>query len=168
MTISAYQISVPVFIQALNGLSGILTKAIAQAEARKIDQAAILSFRLYPDMFPFTRQVQIACDFAKGGAGRVAQDDFPNYPDDETSLEALKGRVDNTLAYLRGLDAAKFEGAEDREVNLVRRGETHTVNALDYLLTQAKPNFYFHLAMAYAILRHNGFELGKRDFLGAA
>ncbi|HTI67964.1 MAG TPA: DUF1993 domain-containing protein [Caulobacteraceae bacterium] len=167
MPLSMHQISAPVFIQGLTGLSGVLDKAMAYAAEKKIEPAALLQARLFPDMLSFTRQVQVACDFAKGAAGRLAQDDFPAWEDTETSLEELKARVDRTIAYVRSLDAARFDGAEDREVSLVRRGETKTFPASAYLLEQALPNFYFHITTAYAILRHNGVEIGKRDFLGA-
>ena len=123
---------------------------------------------LYPDMFPFARQVQIATDFAKGGAARLAGVEFPAYEDSETSFEELKARVDKTIAFLRTLDAAQIDGSEERDISLVRRGETSIVKGQAYLLEQAMPNFYFHITTAYAIQRHNGVEVGKRVFLGAA
>ena len=166
MTLSMYQASVPVFIQGLTGLGGVIDKAAAHAAERKIDPAALLQARLYPDMFPFARQVQIATDFAKGGAARLAGVDFPAYEDSETSFEELKARVDKTIAFLRTLDAAQIDGSEERDISLVRRGETSIVKGQAYLLEQAMPNFYFHITTAYAILRHNGVEIGKRDFLG--
>jgi hypothetical protein len=154
------------FLQGLNGLSGVLDKAAAHVEAQKLDPQALLTARLYPDMFPLTRQVQIACDFAKGAAGRLAGAELPAYADDETSFEALKARIAKTAAFVAGLDAAAIDGTEDREIALTRRGETTTHRAEDYLLQQALPNFYFHCTTAYAILRHNGVVLGKRDFIG--
>jgi hypothetical protein len=114
------------------------------------------------------RQVQIAGDFAKGAVSRLAGAQPPAYEDTESSFDELKARVDRTLAYLRGFEAAQIDGSEERDVTLVRRGETSVVKGQPYLLEQALPNFFFHLATAYAILRHNGVELGKRDFLGAA
>ena len=168
MTLSMYQASVPVFIQGLTGLGGVIDKAAAHAAERKIDTAALLQARLYPDMFPFARQVQIATDFAKGGAARLAGVDFPAYEDSETSFEELKARVDKTIAFLRTLDAAQIDGSEERDISLVRRGETSIVKGQAYLLEQAMPNFYFHITTAYAIQRHNGVEVGKRVFLGAA
>ena len=168
MTLSMYQASVPVFIQGLTGLGGVIDKAAAHAAERKIDPAALLQARLYPDMFPFARQVQIATDFAKGGAARLAGIEFPAYEDSETSFEELKARVDKTIAFLRTLEAAQIDGSEDRDISLVRRGETSIVKGQAYLLEQAMPNFYFHITTAYAIQRHNGVEVGKRVFLGAA
>ncbi|MDP1597616.1 DUF1993 family protein [Phenylobacterium sp.] len=168
MTLSMYQASVPVFIQGLTGLGGVIDKAAAHAAERKIDPAALLQARLYPDMFPFARQVQIATDFAKGGAARLAGVEFPAYEDSETSFEELKARVDKTIAFLRTLDAAQIDGSEERDISLVRRGETSIVKGQAYLLEQAMPNFYFHITTAYAIQRHNGVEVGKRVFLGAA
>jgi len=168
MTLSMSQASVPVFIQGLTGLAGVLDKAAAHVEARKLDPAALLQARLYPDMFPFTRQVQIAADFAKGACARLAGAEFPTYEDTEASFEELKARVEKTIAFLRTLPAAAIDGSEDRDIPLVRRGETTLHKGQAYLLAQAMPNFYFHLTTAYAILRHNGVELGKRDFLGPA
>jgi hypothetical protein len=154
------------FLQGLNGLSGVLNKAADHVEAHKLDPQALLTARLYPDMFPLLRQVQIACDFAKGAAGRLAGDDFPSFEDNEASFDDLKARVAKTVAYIQGLDAAAIDGAEDREISLTRRGETTVHRAEDYLLKQALPNFYFHCTTAYDILRHNGVVLGKRDFIG--
>ena len=168
MTVSMHQVSAPLFIQGLTGMGGVLDKAAAHVAARKIDPAALLQARLFPDMLNFTRQVQIACDFAKGAVGRLAGDDFPTWEDTETTFEELKARVDRTIAYLGSLPADRVDGSEDRTISLVRRGETTTFRGDEYLLKQALPNFYFHVTTAYAILRHNGVEIGKRDFLGAA
>ena len=166
MPISLYQVSVPVFAQGLNALSGVLDKAIAHIDAKKLDPNVFLQDRLYPDMLPFTRQIQLASDFAKGPVGRLAGAELPAWADDETTFEALKARVAKTLDYVKGFKPEQIDGAEDREITLVRRGETFTFKGQDYLLGQALPNFYFHLTTAYAILRHNGVEIGKRDFLG--
>ncbi|MBU4433711.1 MAG: DUF1993 family protein [Alphaproteobacteria bacterium] len=168
MSISIHQASVPVFVQGLKGLKGVLTKAAAQVEARKWDPDALLKARLFPDMFPLIRQAQIATDFAKGCAARLAGEEVPAWDDTETSFEQLIARIDRAIAYVEGLDADAFTGAEDRDITLVRRGETSVVKGLAYLQTQAQPNFFFHLTTAYAILRANGVEVGKRDFLGAA
>jgi hypothetical protein len=154
------------FLQGLNGLSGVLDKAAAHVEANKLDPQALLTARLYPDMFPLSRQVQIACDFAKGAAGRLAGDDFPSFEDNEVSFDDLKARVAKTVAYMQGLKPEDIDGNEDREIALTRRGETTMHRAEDYLLKQALPNFYFHCTTAYAILRHNGVVVGKRDFIG--
>jgi hypothetical protein len=167
MSLSMYQASAPVFAQGLTGLLTALDKAAAHAELRRIEPAALLQARLYPDMFPFARQVQIATDFAKGGLARLAGLEPPPYEDVETTFAELTSRVGATLAYVGGFEAAQIDGSEDREITLIRRGETSVVKGQPYLLQQAMPNFYFHLTTAYAILRHNGVELGKRDFLGA-
>ena len=167
MPLSMYQASAPVFVQGLTGLLTALDKAGAYVEQRKIEPAALLQARLYPDMFPFARQVQIATDFAKGAVARLAGGEPPAYDDKETTLAELAARVNATVAYLGGFTAAQIDGSEDREITLVRRGEAGVVKGQPYLLKQAMPNFYFHLTTAYAILRHNGVELGKRDFLGA-
>jgi len=168
MSISIHQASAPVFIQGLKGLKGVLGKAAALVEAKGWDPDALLKARLYPDMFPLIRQVQIATDFAKGGAARLAAQEVPAWDDVETSFEQLIARVDRAIAYLEDLDPAAFEGGHDRDIQLVRRGETYTFKGLDYLQGQAMPNFFFHITTAYAILRHNGVEVGKRDFLGTA
>jgi hypothetical protein len=168
MSISIHQASVPVFIQGLKGLKGVLSKAADLAETKKWDPEALLKARLYPDMFPLLRQVQIATDFAKGGAARLAAVEVPAWDDGETTFAELIARVDRAIAFVEGLDVAAFEGGHDRDVQLVRRGETYTFKGLDYLQGQAMPNFFFHITTAYAILRHNGVEVGKRDFLGTA
>jgi hypothetical protein len=168
MTLTIHQASVPVFAQGLKGLKGVLTKAAAHVDAKKLDPDALLKARLYPDMFPLLRQAQIATDFAKGCAARLAGEEVPAWDDTETSFEDLIARVDRAIAYVEGLDPAKFEGAEDRDITLVRRGETSVVKGLAYLQGQAQPNFFFHLTTAYAILRKNGVEIGKKDYLGTA
>jgi len=165
MSLSMSQASVPVFLQGLKGLSGVLDKAAAHVEAKKIDPNALLQSRLYPDMLTMTRQVQIACDFAKGAAARLASADMPTFEDTETSFADLKDRVAKTIAYLSSLDAAAIDGSEAKDISLVRRGETHVFKGQAYLLEQALPNFWFHVTTAYAILRHNGVEVGKKDFL---
>jgi hypothetical protein len=168
MSFSIYQASAPVFVQGLTGLIGVIDKAAAHAAARKIDPQALLQARLFPDMFPLVRQVQIAGDFAKGAAGRLAGADLPAYEDNEASFDELKARLEKTIAFINGLDVAAFDGAEDRDITLVRRGESTVHKGAAYLLEQALPNFYFHCTAAYAILRGNGVEVGKKDFLGVA
>ena len=168
MPITMSKASSTVFLQILNGLHGVLDKAAHHAEANKIDPAALLQARLYPDMFPLTRQVQICCDFAKGAVGRLAGREFPNFADTEASFDDLKVRVAATIAYIESLDSAAIDGSEEREIALVRRGETSLHRGEAYLLQQAMPNFYFHATTAYDILRHNGVPIGKRDFLGQA
>jgi hypothetical protein len=166
MTFSIYDASVPVFTQMLNGLSRVLDKAAAFAEARKIDPAVMLATRLYPDMFPLLRQVQSSTDHAKGASARLAGVEVPKFPDVETSFPELKVRLDKTLGFIGGLDAKSFEGAENRDVVLGSAGRERVLNGQVYLLTSGLPNFYFHVTTAYAILRHLGLEIGKRDFLG--
>ena len=168
MTLSMYQASVPVFSQGLKGLKGVLAKGEAHVEARKLDPNALLHARLFPDMFPLTRQVQIAADFAKGAVALLAGVEPPTWADDETSFDALRGRLARTLDFIAGFPADAIDGSEDRDITLVRRGETFHVKGQAYLLEQALPNFYFHITTAYALLRHNGVEVGKRDFLGAS
>ena len=168
MSISIHQASVPIFVQGLKGLKGVLSKAAELTEAKKWDPEALLKARLYPDMFPLVRQVQIATDFAKGCCARLAGEEVPAWDDVETTFNELIARIDRAVAYVEGLDAAKFENAEDRDITLTRRGETSVVKGLAYLQTQAQPNFFFHLTTAYAILRKNGVEIGKKDYLGAA
>ena len=168
MSVTMSQVSAPLFLQGLKGLSGVLTKAAAQAEAKKIDPNAYLQARLYPDMFALTRQVQIACDFAKGAVARLASVEMPVFEDTETSFEELKARVEKTIAFIAGIDAAAIDGSEDKDITLVRRGETMVFKGQAYLLEQALPNFFFHITTAYDILRHNGVEIGKKDFLGVA
>jgi len=163
-----HQASAPVFTQGLKGLLKALDKAAAHVEQRKIDPAALLQARLYPDMFPFQRQVQIATDFARGGTARLAGVEPPPYEDVETSFAELRTRVDATVAFLATFEASQIDGSEDRDITLTRRGEVSVVKGRPYLLLQVMPNFYFHLTTAYAILRHNGVELGKKDFLGAS
>ncbi len=166
MTLSMYQASVPVFIRMLNNLAAILEKAAAHCEARKIDPAALLSYRLYPDMFAFARQVQVATDHARNGAARLAGTEAPEMEKTEQSFAELIERVRRTVAYLEGLKPEQIDGSEDREIT-IRRGQTTNIyRGLDYLLNRTLPNFYFHVTTAYDILRHNGVELGKRDYLG--
>lgn len=166
MAFSMYQASVPVFLHSLGALAGILDKAAAHAAARKIDPAVLLQTRLYPDMFPLVRQVQLAADFAKGPGARLAGIPVPSFPDAETTFDELKARIAKTVAFLKELKPAQFDGAEDRTVTIKIRGEDKTFNAQAYFLHQALPNFFFHMTTAYAILRHCGIEVGKRDFIG--
>jgi hypothetical protein len=150
----------------LRNLSALLEKAEAHCAARKIDPAALTSARLFPDMFPLARQVQIACDTAKGAAARLAGVEIPKHEDTEQTFPELRARIAKTLDFIESLPKAKFEGAEDREVVMKMRGEDVKFRGGQYLLAHATPNFYFHVTTAYDLLRHNGVELGKRDFLG--
>jgi hypothetical protein len=159
--------SIPAFETGLAALSGVLDKAAAFAEAKKIDQSVLLQSRLYPDMFPLVRQIQVAADLAKNGAARLAGAEFPKYEDNETTIDQLKDRVSKTAAYLKTIDAKKIDSAGDHEISfpLGPKNQGH-MNGADYLNHFLLPNFYFHLTAAYAILRHNGVEVGKQDFLG--
>ena len=166
MTISMYQASVPRFVNILKNLSAILDKAQAYAEAKKLDPAALTTFRLYPDMFPLTRQVQIACDTAKGAAARLAGVEIPKHEDTEQTFEELKARISKTIDFIGSVRPGQIDGSEDKAVVLKLRGQEVKFNGLQYLLGFAYPNFYFHVTTAYDILRHNGVEIGKRDFIG--
>ncbi len=166
MNISMYQASVPVFIRMLDNLAAILEKAAAHAEARKIDPAVLVASRLYPDMFPLVKQVQIASDAAKGGAARLAQMEPPAYEDNEATLADLVARLRKTVAFLRTIKAEQVDGSEDRTVTWKTRSATKEMQGMPYLLNHVLPNLYFHVATAYAILRHNGVEIGKGDYLG--
>jgi hypothetical protein len=166
MKISMYSACVPVFTRALHNMDALLEKAAAYAAARKLDPNALLLARLAPDMFPLRKQVQVATDLIKGTAARLAGAEIPKYEDTETTFDELRQRVAKTLAFLGGLQPAQFEGAEDRDVSLTIGGQPMTFKGEAYLLTFGTPNVYFHCAMLYALLRHNGMEIGKRDFLG--
>ena len=136
------------------------------AEAKKFDPANLLNARLAPDMHSFTRQVQIACDMAKGGAARLSGTEVPSYADTEASIDELKARIAKTLAFVNSIDATAFAGSEDRQVTLKSPTRELQFNGLDYLRGFVLPNFYFHITTAYALLRHNGVEIGKFDYLG--
>ena len=161
-----YQASVPVFVRALNNLAVILEKAAAHAEAKKIDPAALISYRLYPDMLPLSRQIQIASDSAKGGLARFAGGEPPKYEDNEASFADLVGRLRKTVAYLESIKAEQLDGTEDKTVSWKTQTTTRTMQGMPYLLSHVTPNVYFHVTTAYAILRHCGLEIGKQDFLG--
>lgn len=166
MQISMYAASVPVFAKMLGNLSAILDKAAAYAEQRKIDPAVLLNARLFPDMFPLVKQVQIACDFARGAVARLAGAEPPKYENDESTIAELKARIARTIDDIQSFGPEQLDGSATREVELKIRGESVRYPGLTYLLHVATPNFYFHVTTAYAILRHNGVELGKRDFVG--
>ena len=161
-----YQASVPVFVRALNNLAVILEKAAAHAEARKIDPAVLINTRLYPDMLPLSRQVQIASDSAKGGAARLAGGEPPKYEDNEASIPDLIARLRKTVAYLESIKPEQIDGCEDKTVSWKTQTTTRTMQGMPYLLSHVTPNVYFHTTTAYAILRHCGVEIGKQDFLG--
>jgi uncharacterized protein len=166
MPITIYDASIPVLERMLRNLSSILDKAAAHASARKIDPAVLLAMRLSPDMFPLLRQVQTATDFGKAIASRLAGREPPKWDDTEKTFDDLKLRIDRTLKLLSALNSQDLEAAEAREVTVSPGGRQLTFNGADYLFQFSLPNFYFHVTMAYAILRHAGVELGKRDFIG--
>ena len=166
MPLTMFQASVPVFNQFLTSLSNIIAKASAHAGARKIDPAVLVGARLYPDMFPFSRQVQIATDHAKGAMARLAGVDVPSYPDTETTFEELQARIAKTLAFVNQFKLEQLDGSESREVVLTIGGQKMPFTGQIYLIQFALPNFYFHTTTAFAILRHCGVEIGKRDFMG--
>jgi hypothetical protein len=166
MTISMYQASVPPFIRALNNLAAILEKGAVHAQARKIDETVLLNSRLYVDMFPLSRQVQLATDTARSGAGRLAGVDFPSYEDKEATFQDLVQRVRNTIAYLESLKPAQIDGSEEKTISWQTRSSSKSMPGLPYLMSHLLPNIHFHVTTAYAILRHNGVELGKKDYLG--
>ena len=166
MTISMSSASVPVFVRMLESLSAWLDKAAAHAEARKFDPNVLLAARLAPDMLAFATQVQIACDSAKFCVARLAGVEAPKFADDEKTLAELKERVRATVAFLQSVPAAQIDGSEEREITVPRRIGPLVLQGEAYLKHNAMPNFYFHVTTAYALLRHNGVELGKGDYLG--
>jgi hypothetical protein len=166
MNISMYAASVPVFRQILGSLAAILEKAQAHAETNKIDPDALLQARLFPDMFPLVRQVQLATDFAKGAAARLAGIDVPRYEDVETNFAQLQARIAKTLALLDSVDRAAIDASAERDITVGTGANLHEFKGLVYLLHFALPHFYFHATTAYDILRHNGLAIGKKDFIG--
>jgi hypothetical protein len=166
MTLSMYQASVPVFVRAMNNFAAILEKAVAHAEARRIDPSVLINSRLYPDMLPFFKQVQIASDNAKGCAARLAGVEPPKYEDNEKTFPELIERLRKTVAYLNTLKAAQIDGSEERTITLKTHAGTLTMRGQAYLLDRALPNFFFHITTGYCILRHCGVEIGKDDYLG--
>ena len=161
-----YTASVPRFANTLRNLAGILDKAQAHAERLKLDPTVVGSLRLIADMFPLARQVQIACDTAKGAVARLAGVEIPKHEDTEKTIEELKARIAKTIAFLESVPQSSLEGAEDREVVMKMRGGEVKYAGLQYLMGHAYPNFYFHVTTAYNILRANGVEIGKRDYIG--
>jgi uncharacterized protein len=166
MKISMYQATIPPIVRSLGNLAAILEKAAAHAEAKKIDPSVLVNSRLYPDMFPLVKQVQVASDISKGGAARLAQAEPPAFEDNEASLADLVARLRKTISYLETLKPEQIDGSEDRTVTWKTRTSERSMQGLPYLLNHVMPNVYFHVATAYDILRHNGVELGKMDFLG--
>jgi hypothetical protein len=167
MTFSMYSSSVPVFRQILTALSAVLTKAEQHAADKKIEPAALLQARLFPDMFPLARQVQVATDFAKGTCARLAGVDVPKYDDVESSFPELRERIAKVLAFIDGLDQDAIGASADRAITTGSGEKTRHFTGQEYLFHYAFPHFYFHAATAYDILRHNGVEIGKKDFVGS-
>jgi uncharacterized protein len=164
---SIYDATVPAFLQILGGLTGILTKAEAHCKAKNIAPEVLLSARLYPDMLPFSKQIQLVCDFASKSCARLAQVEVPATPDTEKTFDELKQRLAKTIDYLKAFKPAQFDGADARDVSFpVGPTNTMTLKGQQFINIFAFPNFYFHAAIAHGILRHNGVEIGKRDFLG--
>ena len=166
MSLSMYDASLPLFTRMLGNLSAILHKAEAYAAERKIEPGVLLNARLAPDMYPLLRQVQIASDSVKGCAARLAGIDIPSYADSESSFAELQARIAKTQAFLGSVTAAQLEGSEGKSITLNFPGTELKFTGQEYLLHFVLPNFYFHLTTAYAILRHNGLDIGKMDFLG--
>ncbi len=166
MTISMYQASVPRFVNILGNLANILDKAQAHIDAKKIDASVLMTYRVFPDMLPMSKQVQIACDTAKGVVARLAGVEIPAYEDNEVTLADLKARIVKTIAFIQGVKPEQIDGTEDKAI-VTKRGDKEThYKGMQFLLGHAVPNFYFHVTTTYNILRHNGVEIGKRDFLG--
>jgi hypothetical protein len=166
---SFYDATVPAFAQILTSLTGLLNKAEAHCKAKNIQPEVILNARLYPDMLPFTKQIQLACDFAGKASARLAHVDVPTTPDTEKSFEELQQRLSKTIAYLQTLKPSQFEDSDSKDVTFPAGPNTSlTLKGQEYVNRVAFPNFYFHAAIAHGILRHNGVEIGKRDFLGVA
>ncbi|NNM61447.1 MAG: DUF1993 domain-containing protein [Steroidobacteraceae bacterium] len=166
MSLSLFDMSVPVMIHALSNLSTLLDKAAEHAEAKKIEPLVFTQARLFPDMLPLSRQVQIACDGAKGAAARLAAVEVPKHEDTEKTIAELKARIAKTVEFLQSVKREQFDGAENREIVLTFPTRTLKFTGLSYLNLYALPNLYFHVTMTYALLREGGVEIGKRDFLG--
>ena len=168
MPVSMYDNSVPVFQRLMRNMIAILDKAEAHAKAKKIDEEVFVNARLSPDMFPLKRQIQIASDMAKAGVARLAgaDKDMPKWEDNETTFAGLKARLQKLIDYIGAFKAAQIDGSEMKDVNLTIGGQPKTLKGHQYLMTHAYPHFNFHITTTYNILRHNGVEIGKGDFVG--
>ncbi len=166
MTISIHQALVPVAIRNLNNLSEILKKAEAYAEVKKIEPSVLINARLFPDMLPLARQIQIACDTVKAGAARLAEIPVPSHPDVEQTFSELRDRINTTISFLQTIQPEQINGKDELKISYVAHGRKRKFIGLLYLLSYLLPNLYFHITTAYAILRHNGLEIGKKDYLG--
>ena len=163
---SFYDATVPAFLQILGSLTGILNKAEAHCQAKNIQPDVLLGARLYPDMLPLTRQIQLVCDFAAKGCARLTHSEVPTTPDTEKTFDELRQRLARTIDYVKAFKPAQFDGADARDVTFPAGPNSMTLRGQQFLSGFAFPNFYFHAATAHGILRHNGVEIGKRDFLG--
>jgi hypothetical protein len=166
MKISMHALSAGQFLPMLANLRKFIDKAEASAKARKFEPNVLMTARLAPDMFPFNRQVQLTCDFAKNSSARLAGLEAPRFEDTETTADELRARIDKTIVFVQSVAASAIDGQEERDIKIPLRDRTLEMKGLPFLQTWALPNFYFHLVTAYDILRHNGVELGKGDFLG--
>ena len=166
MSVSLYEASIPTFLLTLGNLQKILEKAVAHAEARKFDPNVFVTMRLYPDMLPLNRQVQIASDAAKGAAARLSGSEPPKFEDNESTMAELLARVAKTVDYLQSFKAEQFAGADGRVITIKTPRGTLNLKPEDFVRHWAIPNFFFHVTTAYALLRHGGVEIGKADFLG--
>jgi uncharacterized protein len=167
MKISVQAVTVDLFTHSLTALSAVLEKGLAHAIARKFDPSVLVEGRLAPDMFPLSRQVQVACDLAKNSVARLAGLEPPRFEDNEKTIEELRARIARTVDYLKGVPATAFEGAEDRDIKVPAGPDKfQDFKGLEFVQRRAIPNVFFHITAAYAILRHNGVDIGKRDFLG--
>ena len=167
MSLTMYQASIPAFVRMLGNLSAILDKAAAHAEAKKIAPAIFINARLAPDMFPLSRQVQIATDMVKGCAARLAGIEVPSYEDNEATFEELQARVAKTIAFLQSISAEQIDGSEERDITVKFGSREFKFLGQAYLVDFVIPNFHFHLTSTYAILRHNGVDIGKMDYIGS-
>jgi uncharacterized protein len=167
MKINMHTMTVDSAVTALRTLSELLDKGLAHATAKKFDASVLANARLAPDMLPLTKQVQIACDMVKNGSARLAGVEAPKFADDEQTIEELKARIAKTIDYIASLPANAFEGSEDRDIKIPLRDRTLEMKGLPFLQKWVIPNFWFHVVTTYALLRHNGVEVGKRDFLGS-
>jgi hypothetical protein len=165
MKISMYSMSVETFLPMLATLSTLLDKGLKHAAEKKFDPGVLVNARLAPDMLPLSRQIQIACDMAKNGSSRLAGQEAPRFEDNESTIEELRTRIARTIDHLKSIPASAIDGSEDRDIKIPMRERTLEMKGLPFLRTWALPNFYFHVVATYAILRHNGVEIGKRDFL---
>jgi uncharacterized protein len=167
MKISMYALSIDIFTHALGNLSAILEKGVAHAAARKFDPNVLVTSRLAPDMLPLSRQVQIACDLAKNSAARLAGVEPPRFEDNEKTMEELRARIAKAIDYLKSIPAGALEASEERDIKVPAGERTLEFKGLVFLQRWAIPNVFFHITTAYNILRHNGVDIGKRDFLGS-